>query len=131
VARSDADAVRSLYGIDWSAVTERTRGLAAAAEVMAPDVVALISPQVGDRTLRGVADFAVFVEGLEEDFSVFRYDVDSVEESGSGQFVLRGVIHARGRRSKMPLSSPFTHVWTFRDGRAVRVEASLGPPPTS
>jgi ketosteroid isomerase-like protein len=131
VALGDADAIRSLYGIDWTGVTERAQGLAAAAEVMAPDVVAHISPQVGDRTLRGVADFAVFVEGLEEDFSVFRYDVDSVEETGSGQFVLRGVIHARGRRSKMPLSSPFTHVWTFRDGRAIRVEANMGPPPAN
>ncbi len=122
---SDADALRSLYGIDWTSVDERSRGLAAAKEVMAGGVQAQISPELGDRTLLGVEGFAVFVEGLEEDFSLFRYEVESLEPRDDGRYVLSGVIRARGRRSNMPLSSPFTHVWTVEDGRAVRVEASL------
>jgi hypothetical protein len=122
---SDAEQIRTIYGIDWTAVDARARGLAAAAELMSPDVKARISPEVGDRVLDGVADFAIFVEGLEEDFSEFRYDVDSVEETAQGEIVLTGVIHARGRHSRMPLSAPFSHSWSFIDGRAVRVEASL------
>ena len=128
---SNAERIRSLYGIDWTAVDARAGGLAAAAELMAPDVKARISPEVGDRVLDGVRDFATFVEGLEEDFSEFRYDVDAVEERAPGEVVLNGVIHARGRHSRMPLSAPFSHTWSFIDGRAVSVEASLSRPAMS
>jgi len=122
---SNSDRIRTLYGIDWTAVDLRARGLAAAAEVMAPDVKARISPEVGDRVLDGVRDFATFVEGLEEDFSEFTYDVSSVQEPAPGEVVVSGVINARGRHSRMPLSAPFSHSWCFVDGRAVSVEASL------
>jgi ketosteroid isomerase-like protein len=81
--------------------------------------------------LDGVRDFATFVEGLEEDFSEFRYDVQALEETAAGEIVLTGVIHARGRHSRMPLSAPFSHTWSFADGRAVRVEASLSPAASS
>ena len=128
---TDAELIRTIYGIDWTAVEARARGLAAAAEMLSPDVKARISPEVGDRVLDGVGDFATFVEGLEEDFSEFRYDVDAVEEPSPGEIVLTGVIHARGRHSRMPLSAPFTHVWSFVDGRAVSVEASLSPAASS
>jgi ketosteroid isomerase-like protein len=126
---SDAERIRTIYGIDWTAVDSRARGLAAAAELMSPDVKARISPEVGDRVLDGIADFATFVEGLEEDFSEFRYDVEDAKETAPGEVVLTGVIHARGRHSRMPLSAPFTHSWSFVDGRAVRVEASLNRQP--
>jgi ketosteroid isomerase-like protein len=121
----DAELIRTMYGIDWTSVDARARGLAAAAEVMSPDVKARISPEVGDRVLDGIGGFATFVEGLEEDFSEFRYDVEALEESASGEIVLSGLIHARGRHSGMPLSAPFSHSWRFADGRAVSVEASL------
>jgi hypothetical protein len=123
---SEAELIRTLYGIDWTAVDARARGLAAAAEVMSPDVQARISPEVGDRVLDGVGGFATFVEGLEEDFSEFRYDVEAVEENAPEEVVVSGVIRARGRHSRMPLSAPFSHSWRFINGRAVRVEASLG-----
>jgi len=123
---NDANRLRALYDIDWTAVDPRRQGLNAAAELMAPDIKARISPQVGDRVLDGVSDFATFVEGLEEDFSEFRYDADEVAEAAPGEFVVTGVIQARGRHSKMPLSAPFRHEWTFRDGIAERVEARLG-----
>jgi len=123
---TDVDRLRGLYDIDWTSVGPRQNGLAAAAEVMAPDVKARISPEVGDRVLDGVNDFATFVQGLEEDFSEFRYVAEEVRETAPGEYVVTGMIHARGRLSKMPLSSPFRHEWTFRDGSASRVEAGLG-----
>lgn len=126
---SDSDRIRTLYSIDWTGVNTRAQGLAAAAEVMAEDIQARISPEVGDRVLNGLSEFAVFVEGLEEDFSEFRYDLESVEDNGAGEVVVTGVIRARGRRSKMPLSAPFIHTWTFRDGRGVSVEAHIGSRP--
>lgn len=122
---SEAELLRTIYGIDWTAVDARARGLAAAGEMMSPEVKARISPEVGDRVLDGVRDFATFVEGLEEDFCEFRYDADTVEDTAPGEVLVSGVIHARGRHSRMPLSAPFNHSWSFVDGRAVRVEASL------
>jgi ketosteroid isomerase-like protein len=93
---------------------------------MAPDVQAQISPEVGERTLHGLEGFAVFVEGLEEDFSEFRYQAEEFEELSPEQLVVSGHIQARGRRSNMPLTASFGHLWTLRDGKAVSVEARLG-----
>jgi len=121
----NADLIRGVYGFNWAAVDDRGRGLAAAGEVMSPDVQARISPEIGDRTLHGLKGFAVFVEGLEEDFSEFRYEPEEFEELSAEQLVVTGHIRARGRRSNMPLSAPFGHLWTLRDGKAVRVEARL------
>jgi ketosteroid isomerase-like protein len=119
------DKVRSVYGIDWVAVGERQRGLEVAAELLAPDVEARISPEVGDRTLHGVEEFAIFVQGLEEDFSHFRYDAEEFGEPTTDHVVVKGRIRARGRRSNMPLTAPFGHVWKLHDGRAVSVEAQI------
>jgi ketosteroid isomerase-like protein len=127
MAERNADLVRSLYGFNWAAVDDRGRGLAAAGKVMAPDVQARVSPEVGDRTLHGLEGFAVFVDGLEEDFSEFRYEAEKFEEVSPEQVQVTGQIEARGRRSKMPLAAPFDHLWTMRDGRAVRVEARIRP----
>jgi ketosteroid isomerase-like protein len=67
----------------------------------------------------------VFVEGLEEDFSEFRYDAEEIEEISADQLFVTGIIRARGRRSNMPLSAPFGHLWTVREGKAVKVEARI------
>jgi ketosteroid isomerase-like protein len=123
---SNADLIRGVYGFDWAAVDDQRRGLAAAGEVMAPDLQARVSPEVGDRTLHGLEGFAVFVEGLEEDFSEFRYQAEKFDEVSPEQVLVSGHIHARGRRSNMPLTAPFGHLWTLRDGRAVKVEPRAG-----
>jgi ketosteroid isomerase-like protein len=120
---SNADLIRGVYGFDWAAVDDQRRGLAAAGEVMAPDLQARVSPEVGDRTLHGLEGFAVFVEGLEEDFSEFRYQAETFDEISPDQVLVTGHIHARGRRSNMPLTAPFGHLWTLRDGRAIKVES--------
>ena len=125
MAESNAELIRGLYGFNWAAVDDRGRGLAAAGEVMAPQVEARVSPEVGDRTLHGLEGFAVFVEGLEEDFSEFRYQAEEIDEVSPDQVMVTGQIQARGRRSNMPLTAPFGHLWTLRDGRALRVEARV------
>jgi ketosteroid isomerase-like protein len=127
MAQRNVDLIRGVYGFNWAAAADRGPGLAAASEVMAPDVEARVSPEVGDRTLHGVEGFAVFVEGLEEDFSEFRYEAETVDEVSPEQVLVRGRIQARGRRSNMPLTAPFGHLWTMRDGRAIRVEARIRP----
>ena len=87
MAPGNVDLIRGVYGFNWAAVDDRGRGLAAAGEVMAPDVQARISPEVGDRTLHGLEGFAVFVEGLEEDFSEFRYQPEEFKELSAEQLV--------------------------------------------
>ncbi len=123
MAERNADLIRGVYGFNWAAVDDRGRGLAAAGTVMAPDVEARVSPEVGDRTLHGLEGFAVFVQGLEEDFSEFRYQAEMFDEISPEQVLVTGQIEARGRRSNMPLTAPFDHLWTLRGGRAVSVEA--------
>ena len=123
----NADLIRGVYGFNWADVDDRARGLAAANEVMASHVEARVSPEVGDRTLLGVEGFAVFVEGLEEDFSEFRYEAEHFEDVSGEQLFVTGIIRARGRRSNMPLSAPFGHLWTLRDSKAVKVEARISP----
>jgi ketosteroid isomerase-like protein len=123
MAESNADLIRGIYGFNWAAVDDRGRGLAAAGEVMAPEFRARISPEVGDRTLVGLAGFAVFVEALEEDFSEFRYQGEQFDTVSPEQVLVTGQIQARGRRSNMPLTAPFRHMWTVRDGSAITVEA--------
>jgi ketosteroid isomerase-like protein len=125
VTQGNIDLIRSVYGFNWAAVEERDRGLAVSAEIMAPDIAAQMSPEVSDRTLHGLQDFAVFVQGVEEDFSEFRYDAEAFDEPAPDQVVVRGQVRVRGRRSNMPLSAPFGHLWTLRDGKAVSVEAHL------
>jgi ketosteroid isomerase-like protein len=126
MSQRNAELIRGVYGFNWAEVGDRGRGLAAAREVMAAGIEARVSPEVGDRILHGLEGFAVFVEGLEEDFSEFRYEAEEFEELSAEQLVVSGHIQARGRRSNMPLSAPFAHLWTLRDGKAVSVEARLG-----
>jgi ketosteroid isomerase-like protein len=125
----NVELIRGVYGFNWADVGDRVRGLAASREVMASHVEARVSPEVGDRTLLGLEGFEVFVEGLEEDFSEFRYEAEQFEEVSAEQLFVSGVIRARGRRSNMPLSAPFGHLWTVRDGRAVKVEARIARAP--
>jgi ketosteroid isomerase-like protein len=127
MAQRNADLVRGVYGFNWAAVDDRGRGLAAAGKLVAPDFQARVSPEVGDRTLLGLEGFAVFVEGLEEDFSEFRYQAERFVEVSPEQVLVTGQIQARGRRSNMPLTAPFGHLWTIRDGSAIRVEARVRP----
>jgi ketosteroid isomerase-like protein len=127
MAEGNVDLIRGLYGFNWASVDERERGLAAARAVMAPDVQARVSPEVGDRTLLGLEGFAVFVEGLQQDFSEFRYQAEAVDEVSPEQVLVSGHIQARGRSSNMPLTAPFGHLWTLRDGSAIRVEPRVPP----
>jgi ketosteroid isomerase-like protein len=125
MADGNADLIRGVYGYNWVAVDERRRGFEATNAIAAPDIRARMSPEVDDRTLSGLEEFAIFIQGLEEDFSEFRYDAEQFSEPEPGQVAVTGQIRARGRRSKMPLTAPFGHLWKLRDGKAVSVEAHI------
>jgi hypothetical protein len=127
MSESNSDLVRRLYGYNWASATERERGLAVSRELVSPDIEARMAPEVDDRTLHGLQDFADFVFGLEEDFSEFRYEPSRLSEPAPDEVLVTGQICARGRLSKMPLTAPFGHLWRLRDGKPVSVEAHLNP----
>jgi hypothetical protein len=126
MAENNLELVRGLYGFNWVGIREREEGLRASAEVLAADVEARISPEVADRTLHGIGDFTIFIQSLEADFSEFVYDAEEFGEPTPGEVLVRGRIRVRGRSSKFPLTVPFRHLWTLRDGQAVKIEAHLG-----
>ena len=117
--------VRRLYGFDWIGIGSREQGFQEVAAQMDPDFRARVSPELGDRELHGLEGMNNFIDALEEDFEEFRYDADHFTEADDGRVVVSGRIKARGRGSKMPLTSEFGHLWTLRDGKVLRVEAFL------
>ncbi len=119
--------VRRLYGFDWVGLGSREEGFGELERLMAPGFRARVSPELGDRELQGIDGMTVFIDALEQDFAEFRYVGDRFDQGGEGGVVVHGRIVARGRASGMPLTSEFTHVWTLRDGRVLRVEAFLDP----
>lgn len=122
---SNVDLVRQLYGFDWIGIGSREEGFGELGKAMDPEFRARVSPELGDRELRGVEGLENFVDALEEDFETFRYEPEQITEVGEESVVVWGTIFARGRNSKMPLTSEFGHVWTLREGKALRVEAFL------
>jgi ketosteroid isomerase-like protein len=121
----NAQLIRGVYGFNWASVAEREQGLEVSANLLAPDTEARVSPEVGERTLHGLDGFGLFVIGLEEDFSEFRYEAEDFAEPSPDCVVVTGRIRARGRASKMPLSAQFEHIWTIKDGKAVSIVAHL------
>ena len=119
-------ALKGLYGRNWAG-REREQAFAAAAELFDPEIEYRLDPESWDRTLHGLDGVRVFVEGVEEDFSELRHDAERWIEAGDSVVVL-GTLRGRGRLSGVPLRSPFGHVWTFREEKAIRLEGYLDHP---
>jgi len=115
--------VEQLYGFDWIGLVSREHAVELLEGLMDSDFSARVSPEVGDRELRGVDGLINFIDALERDFEEFRYVADEIADAPGGRVV--GRIVARGRASKMPLTSGFGHVWSVHEDRVLRVEAFL------
>src|SRR5205809_2384914 len=94
---------RQLYGFNWAAVSGRESGLERMAEVVDPEFEAHLSPELGGRVVRGIAELRQFGYALEEDFAEFVYDPEDFRQRGSDQVLVLGKIHGRGRASGMPI----------------------------
>jgi ketosteroid isomerase-like protein len=123
MGESDVELIRRIYGFDWVGVGSRREGFARLAELVAPDFHSRLSPELGERVVRGVEGLEEFTQALEQDFSEFRYEPDEFIDAGEGIVVAMGWIHAQGRYSRMPLSGEFGHVWALRQGKATTVTA--------
>lgn len=75
---------------------------------------------------RGLADVrrAIFQPLDEEWWDEFSADPDEFLDAGEDVVVL-GRYRGRAKGTGKPLDVPFAHVWTFRDGKAVRFRQFL------
>jgi uncharacterized protein len=78
------------------------------------------SPEAGCH--RGRGSFERFVRGWIESFDEFRVEPEEVIER-RGRLIAVVRQSGRGRTSGVEVEARLAHVWTVRDGRAVRWEA--------
>ena len=70
---------------------------------------------------RGVEGVRRFWDQWLELFEDFQIEIEEVIEAGE-KVVVMAVVHGRGRGSGADVKTPsFPHLWTFRDGKAVRM----------
>jgi len=105
VGEASTKLVEQLYGFDSIGLVSREQGVELLEGLMDSDFSARVSPEVGDRELRGVDGLINFIDALERDFEEFRYVADEIADAPGGRVVVWGRIVARGRASKMPLTS--------------------------
>jgi ketosteroid isomerase-like protein len=124
VSQEDVEVVRRIYGFNWAQLASQQEGLAEAAEVFSPDFEYHLDPVELGRVLRGLEELQVFLQAIEEDFREFKQVPQAFREI-RGHVVVLGDMFGRGRQSGVPFHSPFGHVWTLRDGKAVRLDGYL------
>lgn len=72
-------------------------------------------------TRHGHEGFAFAMQSAVDALEFFSHEPLAFEAAGE-HVVVDIMLHARGRASGLELSRPEWHVWTLRDGKAVRVE---------
>jgi ketosteroid isomerase-like protein len=78
-----------------------------------------------NRIYRGYDGLADYLRSLYEAFEDYRPEVESLLEAGD-KVVTLAIEHGRGRGSGVEVVSARTaHVWTIRDGKAVRLDLYL------
>ena len=116
--------VEQLYGFDWIGLVSREQGVELLEGLMDSDFSARVSPEVGDRELRGVDGLINFIDALERDFEEFRYVADEIADAPGGRVVVRGDRRPWSREQDA-VDQRFGHVWSVHEDRVLRVEAFL------
>jgi hypothetical protein len=119
----EAELLWSAYGLNWANIPDLDRALGAMAGITTEDFELRLSPELRERTIRGLKDLRAFAAAIEEDFSDCTYAARQIEEVGEGRLLVSGTISARGRLSTLPLSGSFAHLWHFDGARASRAQA--------
>jgi ketosteroid isomerase-like protein len=84
----------------------------------APDIVVATTVE----THRGPGALLEWMDEGDDVFDDFVVELVEIEEVG-GNVVVSMRQRGRGKASGADVVLPFTHVWTVRDGRAVRVQS--------
>jgi ketosteroid isomerase-like protein len=117
VSREDVETVRASY-------EALNRGdIDGSQEALHPDVEWRESRELPETGVyHGRASVRRFLEEFLESWDEFRQDVEEVIEA-DGKVVVFLHLSARGRESGVSVDARYAHVWTMRDGKAVRVDA--------
>jgi ketosteroid isomerase-like protein len=117
--RRAADAMRRGY----EAVNRRD--FATMVESFDPDVEWQDAPQFpGSGVSRGPERIVAEIESFLEIWEELRLELVEVIPVDD-RFVAVVDFHVRGRGSKLPLEGAVAHVWTWRDGKVVRMQAFM------
>jgi ketosteroid isomerase-like protein len=103
----------------------RTRGIEAVIEHLDPDVeVKPIDEAPGSQTYHGHAGFRRYLESIADVFGEFGWDAGEMVDVGS-HVMVETLFHAQGRSSGIPVRATVYFVWSFRDGKVVRVRGYM------
>jgi ketosteroid isomerase-like protein len=119
--------IRSIYGFNWASVRGRETGLSRLGLLVHPEFQSKLSEEVGGRTVSGTEELRDFGHALEQDFEELTYEARELHDAPDGRVVVVGRIYGRGRSSGLPLAGEFGHVWSFKDGQVVSVDAYMDP----
>jgi ketosteroid isomerase-like protein len=100
----------------YAAINARDREAIRA--LSAPDIVVATTVE----EFHGPEAVLAWMDDGDEAFEDFGVDVLGVEEIGEDVVVLMRQ-HGRGKTSGAVVDKRFTHVWTLRDGRAIRLQS--------
>jgi ketosteroid isomerase-like protein len=130
VSAATVELIRQIYGYNWASVSSRRDGLTRVSELFGEGFEYQLDPAAfGDQTLTDVSALRTFLEGIDQDFRDFRQRPDEFIHAGASEagerVVVLGQLVGRGRASGVPFRSPFGHVWTVREAKAVRLEGYL------
>jgi ketosteroid isomerase-like protein len=98
------------------------RGLEAIMDLLHPDVE-FVEPEFipGAEAFRGHEGAREWLRKTSDIWEEFGYELEEIAEAGDRVAVAFRMV-ARGKGSGVEIESHRVHVWTLRDGRAVRVE---------
>jgi ketosteroid isomerase-like protein len=122
-----ADADVALVRASFEAFS--ARDIDAALATFAPDfeLVALRSLLHGTGGYQGHAGFRQFVSDIDEEWEIWRIELDDVRPTPGGQILVLGRIVARGRASGVALESHSAWICDVRDGLMTRTRAFSEP----
>lgn len=77
------------------------------------------------RVYRGHDGVREFLAMLSEAFEDVSYEPEEIVEAGADRYVVLARLRGRGKASGVETDVRFAHLWTVREGRAIRMRAFL------
>ena len=109
----------------WGYDAFRTEGVDAVLRFLDPEVeITPIREAPGSQTYRGHAGLRQYVDSLRDAFGEFGWDAEEMLDLGSDVLV-ETRFHGQGRVSGIPVEATVYFLWSFRDGKVVRVNGYI------
>lgn len=103
----------------------RVRGADAVIKHLDPAVeLTPIEEAPGSQSYHGHAGFRQYVESIADAFGEFGWDAGEMLDLGE-EVLVETLFHAHGRSSGIPVQATVYFVWSFRDGKVVRVRGYM------